>query len=116
MPLSATFFCVCQHCQVCAGKKNVGRLVFVFTRSMHDVGGDNEDPENPESEAADAHYVWQYFTVTNNTAAKKGGSKNALCSFCEKSKKSNTGDTRFGTVTAFIMLSRAISLEDKITI
>jgi len=81
----SVFFLPAQTCQVCAGKKNVGRLVFVFTRSMHDVGGDNEDPENPESEAADAHYVWQYFTVTNNTAAKKGGSKNALCSFCEKS-------------------------------
>ena len=38
-----------------------------------------------ESEVVEAHYVWQYFTVTNNTEAKKGGSKNAQCMFCDKS-------------------------------
>ena len=48
---------------------------------------DDADVEQPESEVAEAHYVWQYFTVTNNTEAKKGGSrsKNAQCMFCDKS-------------------------------
>ena len=41
--------------------------------------------EHPENEAADAHYVWQFFSVTNSTDPKKGGSKNACCMFCEKS-------------------------------
>ena len=26
---------------------------------------DDADVEQPESEVAEAHYVWQYFTVTN---------------------------------------------------
>ena len=43
------------------------------------------DSEQPESDAAAAHYVWQFFTVTNSTDPKKGGSKNARCMFCEKS-------------------------------
>jgi hypothetical protein len=37
------------------------------------------DPEQLESKAEEAHYVWQYFTVTNYTVAKKGRSKNACC-------------------------------------
>ena len=45
---------------------------------------DDADPEQPESEAAVTHYVWQLFTVTNSTAAKKGGSKTAVCLFCDK--------------------------------
>ena len=32
-----------------------------------------------------AHFVWQYFAVTNNTDARKGGAKNAVCMFCDKS-------------------------------
>jgi hypothetical protein len=32
----------------------------------------------PESEGEEAQYVWQYFTVTNNTDPKKGGAKNTL--------------------------------------
>ena len=45
---------------------------------------DADDVEPPESEVAEAHYFWQYFTVTNNTEARKGGSKNAQCMFCDK--------------------------------
>ncbi len=43
-----------------------------------------DDAELPGSEAAKDHFVWQYFTVTNNTDPKKGGAKNALCMFCDK--------------------------------
>jgi hypothetical protein len=42
-----------------------------------------DDAELPGSEAAKDHFVWQYFTVTNNDP-KKGGAKNALCMFCDK--------------------------------
>ena len=31
------------------------------------------DLEQPESEAAHAHYVWQYFSVINQSEAKKAG-------------------------------------------
>jgi hypothetical protein len=31
------------------------------------------DPEQPESEAGEAHYVWQYAIVKSHTEAKKGG-------------------------------------------
>ena len=51
---------------------------------MEDRIDADADPMQPESEAAEAHYVWQYFTVENHTEAKKGGSKNALCMFCDK--------------------------------
>jgi hypothetical protein len=44
----------------------------------------NENPDQSESEAAKSHYVWPYFTVTNNTDPRKGGAKNALCMFCNK--------------------------------
>ncbi len=59
-------------------------LIFLFTR-MEDASDADADPEHPESEAAEAHYVWQFFSVTNSTDPKKGGSKNACCMFCEKS-------------------------------
>ena len=52
---------------------------------MEDASDADADPEHPESEAAEAHYVWQFFSVTNSTDPKKGGSKNACCMFCEKS-------------------------------
>ena len=52
---------------------------------MDGHGINDADLEQPESEVVEAHYVWQYFTVTNNTEAKKGGSKNAQCMFCDKS-------------------------------
>ena len=35
-----------------------------------------------ESEAA--HFIWQYFAVTNNTDARKGGATNAVCMICDK--------------------------------
>jgi hypothetical protein len=57
-------------------------LIFVlFTRT--EDGIDDADPEQPGSESAKAHYVWQYFTFINHTEAKKGVSKNAGCIFCE---------------------------------
>jgi hypothetical protein len=37
-----------------------------------------------ESEAADAHYVWQYFFVSKYSEAKKDRPKNSLCMFCDK--------------------------------
>ncbi len=46
--------------------------------------GAHADPEQPESEAAEAHNVWQYFTVTNHTDAKEGGPKNARCMSCDR--------------------------------
>jgi hypothetical protein len=45
---------------------------------------DEADSQLPEIEDAAAHYVWQYFTVTNHSNPKKGGSKNAVCMFCDK--------------------------------
>ena len=29
--------------------------------------------------------VWQYYAITNHTDAKKGGAKNAIGAFCDKS-------------------------------
>jgi hypothetical protein len=79
---------------------------------MMKIRGNDEDSENPESEAANTHYasVWQCFKVSNNTAAKKGRSKNALCLFC---KKSFSGCSTFRA--AVHILARAVmgQLEDK---
>jgi len=60
-----------------------GPAKFFFCCYGHGIN--DADLEQPESEVVEAHYVWQYFTVTNNTEAKKGGSKNAQCMFCDKS-------------------------------
>ena len=32
-----------------------------------------------------SYYIWQYFTVSNSSEAKKGGAKIAVCKFCDKS-------------------------------
>ena len=48
-----------------------------------DEDGIEVDLEHTEIEAEEAHCVWQYFAVTNSTEAKKGGSKNACCMFCD---------------------------------
>ena len=45
---------------------------------MSDEDIDNENLEQPEKSQA-AHFVWQYFAVTNNIDARKGGAKNAVC-------------------------------------
>ena len=44
---------------------------------------DDANPEQPESKAAEAHFVWQYFSLANNTYPKKGEAKNAVGVFCE---------------------------------
>ena len=31
-----------------------------------------------------SYYIWQYFTVSNSSEAKKGGAKIADCKFCDK--------------------------------
>jgi hypothetical protein len=31
-----------------------------------------------------SHYIWQYFTVSNSSGAKKGVAKDVVCSFCGK--------------------------------
>ena len=31
-----------------------------------------------------SYYIWQYFTVSNSSEAKKGGAKIAACKFCYK--------------------------------
>ena len=49
-------FCILNICFVCT---NMDEVRF--------DNADSDDPEQPESETAEAHYVWQYFTVTNNT-------------------------------------------------
>ena len=67
-----------------SGKDGPAKIFVVVTR-MDGHGINDADLEQPESEVVEAHYVWQYFTVTNNTEAKKGGSKNAQCMFCDKS-------------------------------
>ena len=40
----------------------------------------NENLEQPEKNKVE-HFVWQYFAVTNNTDARKGCTKNAVCIF-----------------------------------
>ena len=45
---------------------------------------DNTNLDQPEKSEV-AHFLWQYFAVTNNTDARKGGAKNAVCMFCDKS-------------------------------
>jgi len=57
---------------------------FLVATRMGDDAIMIDDAELPGSEAAKDHFVWQYFTVTNNTDPKKGGAKNALCMFCDK--------------------------------
>ena len=45
----------------------------------HKVRFDDADPEQHESETAEAHYVWQYFTVTKNTVRiQRNGCKNCI--------------------------------------
>ncbi len=51
---------------------------------MLDTDLDNENPEQTESEAAEGHFDWQYFSVTKYTYPKRGGAKNALCKFCDR--------------------------------
>ena len=71
---------------LCDGVNRVSVLKYNFVCSHEHgraLGVDDADPEQPESETAEAHYVWQYLTVTNNTAARKGGSKNDLCLNCK---------------------------------
>ena len=50
---------------------------------MSDDEIDYANSEKPPSDAP--HFVWQYFAITNHTDAKKGGAKNAICAFCDKS-------------------------------
>ena len=33
-----------------------------------------------------SYYIWQYFTVSNSSEAKKGGAKIAVCKFCDNLK------------------------------
>ena len=48
-----------------------------------------DDIDNANLEQADkseaAHFVWQYFAVTNNIDARKGCTKNAVCMFSAES-------------------------------
>ena len=50
---------------------------------MSDEDIDNANLEQPEKGKV-AFFVWQYFSGTNNTDARKGGAKNAVCMFCDK--------------------------------
>ena len=59
-------------------------LLFNVFSTMSDDDIDNANLEQPEESEA-AHFVWQYFAVTDNTDARKGGAKNAVCMFCDKS-------------------------------
>jgi hypothetical protein len=47
-------------------------LIIFFITRMEDGIDDDADPKQPGSESTEAHYVWQYFTLTNHTEAKKG--------------------------------------------
>ena len=59
-------------------------LISIFFHMMSDEDIDNANLEQPEKSQV-AHFVWKYFAVTNNTDARKGGAKNAVCMFCDKS-------------------------------
>ena len=59
-------------------------LISFFFHMMSDEDIDDANLEQPEKSEV-AHFVWQYFAVTNNTDARKGGAKNAVCMFCDKS-------------------------------
>ncbi len=66
----------------------MGNLIFLYPASacyfdyfLCSEDGIDDDAD-PGIESAEAHYVWQYFTVTNHTEARKGGAKNAGCIFC----------------------------------
>ena len=48
------------------------------TMSYDDI--DNANLEQADKSEA-AHFVWQYFAVTNNIDARKGCTKNAVCMF-----------------------------------
>lgn len=45
---------------------------------------DPEHGEQPECEAAKAHYARRCFPVTNHTGGRKGGSKSARCMFYDR--------------------------------
>ena len=49
------------------------------------MSNDDIDNTNFEEVSKTAHFVWQYFAVTNNTNARKGCAKNAVYMFCDKS-------------------------------
>ena len=51
---------------------------FFSTMSYDDI--DNANLEQADKSEA-AHFVWQYFAVTNNIDARKGCTKNAVCMF-----------------------------------
>ena len=60
-----------------------GHLGFGFYLAARMSDYDLANSEQPQSYAP--HYVWQYFAVTNDADAKKGGAANAVCMFCYKS-------------------------------
>ena len=37
-----------------------------------------------ERKESPSYYIWQHFTISNSSEAKKGGAKNAVCNFCDK--------------------------------
>ena len=52
---------------------SVRKYILFVCPNMDEVRVDDDaDPEQPESETAEAHYVWLYLTITNNNAARKG--------------------------------------------
>ena len=78
-------FCVVwwKECRISTSVYGFIIISFFFHKmSYEDINNANLDqPEKCEV----AHFVWQYFAVINNTNARKGCTKNAVCMFCDKS-------------------------------
>ena len=51
---------------------------------MADASDAHADPEHPESEAAEAHYVWQFF-LQILLIQRKADPRMLVACFCEKS-------------------------------
>ena len=50
------------------------------------MSDDAIDYANSEQQLSNApHFDCQYFAITDHTNATKGGAKNAICAFCDKS-------------------------------
>ena len=62
-------------------------LYIYITRDMAAREGDVEVEVNDgciKQTDRSSYYIWQYFTVSNSSEAKKGGAKIADCKFCDK--------------------------------
>ena len=62
-----------------------------------------------------SYYIWQYFTVSNSSEAKKDDVKNAVCNFCDKTFRETAhslGRPVLGQTKAGILACIAINKKD----